>query len=117
MYLPRAPPPQHAILAQCFEHGHWRSGLSGTRQERARGRKGEKDREEEERRRREDEKDNISMCVLKNENGTVCKMFNAGGSGRGGVQSAFPLRVTSHTFSELSVANKSPPHSEEFSCL
>lgn len=32
IYLPRA----RAILAQCFEHGHWRFGLSGTRQERER---------------------------------------------------------------------------------
>lgn len=29
IYLPRA----RAILAQCFEHGHWRFGLSGTHEE------------------------------------------------------------------------------------
>ena len=41
-------------------------------------------------------KDNIFMCVLENENGTVCEMFNAAGSGRGGFRVRF-LYESPHT--------------------
>lgn len=76
MYLPRA----RAILAQCFEHGHWRLGLSGTRPktERERGRKGRGGNKEEGAVRQ-----NIFCVCSKRKKWTICMMFNAGGSGQG----------------------------------
>lgn len=86
MYLPRA----RAILAQCFEHGHWRLGLSGTRL------KTEREREEGERREQgggSSEAEYI-LCVFKTEKWTICMMFNAGGSGQGSECVSFTSHLT-----------------------
>lgn len=92
MYLPRA----RAILAQCFEHSHWRLGLSGTRREREGGREGvrEVQREKREGGAVRERWRIIFWCVFKNEKWMVCVMFNSGGSGQGSECVSFTSHLT-----------------------
>lgn len=96
MYLPRA----HAILAQCFEHGHWRLGesLIGPKTEGERG--------------RQERGGNKEEGAVRENTFCLCSKLNSGQfawclmqEDQIWVQSASPLRVTSHIF-KVHVKNK-----------